>query len=58
MFIIFFGANLIYSHYNVADVKFPFRLYKGVRAINNVYGGGNNAEVTGDTNVTIGKKNE
>ena len=24
----------------------------------NVYGGGNNAEVTGDTNVTIGKKNE
>ena len=24
----------------------------------NVYGGGNNAEVTGDTNVVIGKKNE
>ena len=27
----FFGANLIYSHYNVADVKFPFGLYKSVR---------------------------
>lgn len=25
-------------------------------SINNVFGGGNNAEVTGDTNVTIGKK--
>jgi hypothetical protein len=24
----------------------------------NVYGGGNNAEVTGNTNVVIGKKNE
>jgi len=27
----FFGANLIYSHYNVAGVKFPFGLYKSVR---------------------------
>ena len=27
----FFGANVIYSHYNVADVKFPFGLYKSVR---------------------------
>lgn len=27
----FFGVNLIYSHYNVADVKFPFGLYKSVR---------------------------
>ncbi len=27
----FFGANLIYSHYNVADVKFPFGLWKAVR---------------------------
>ena len=27
----FFGVNLIYSHYNVADLKFPFGLYKGVR---------------------------
>jgi hypothetical protein len=27
-------------------------------SINNVYGGGNNAEVTGDTNVNIGKKSE
>ncbi len=27
----FFGANVIYSHYNVADVRFPFGLYKGVR---------------------------
>ena len=27
----FFGANLIYSHYNVSDVKFPFGLYKSVR---------------------------
>ena len=27
----FFGANLIYSHYNVAEVKFPFGLYKSVR---------------------------
>lgn len=27
----FFGANLIYSHYNVADVKFPFGMYKSVR---------------------------
>ena len=27
----FFGVNLIYSHYNVGDVKFPFGLYKSVR---------------------------
>ncbi|MBR1410660.1 MAG: DUF3575 domain-containing protein [Prevotella sp.] len=27
----FFGLNLIYSHYNVADVKFPFGLYPSVR---------------------------
>lgn len=27
----FFGFNLIYSHYNVADVKFPFGLWKSVR---------------------------
>lgn len=27
----FFGANLIYSHYNVADVRFPFGMYKSVR---------------------------
>ncbi len=27
----FFGANLIYSHYNVGNVKFPFGLYKSVR---------------------------
>ena len=27
----FFGANLIYSHYNVADVHFPFGMYKSVR---------------------------
>ena len=28
----------------------------GVDIRNNVYGGGNNAEVTGNTNVTIGKQ--
>ena len=27
----FFGANLIYSHFNVGNVKFPFGLYKSVR---------------------------
>lgn len=27
----FFGVNLIYSHYNVADVKFPFGLWKSMR---------------------------
>lgn len=27
----FFGINAIYSHYNVADVKFPFGLWKAVR---------------------------
>ena len=27
----FFGVNLIYSHYNVADVKFPFGLWKAER---------------------------
>lgn len=27
----FFGANLIYAHYNVAEIKFPFGLYKSVR---------------------------
>lgn len=27
----FVGVNLIYSHYNVAEVKFPFGLYKSVR---------------------------
>lgn len=25
----FFGVNLIYSHYNLANLKFPFGLYKG-----------------------------
>ena len=29
---------------------------KGANIIGNVYGGGNNAEVTGNTNVTIGKR--
>lgn len=28
----FFGLNLIYSHYNVADVKFPFGMWKSVRS--------------------------
>jgi len=27
----FFGANLIYSHYNVGGITFPFSLYKSVR---------------------------
>ncbi len=27
----FFGVNLIYAHYNIAEVKFPFGLYKGFR---------------------------
>jgi len=27
----FFGANLIYSHYNVGGITFPFGLYKSVR---------------------------
>ena len=27
----FFGTNLIYSHYNVGGIKFPFGLYKSVR---------------------------
>ena len=27
----FFGVNLIYSHFNVAEVKFPLGLYKSVR---------------------------
>jgi len=27
----FFGVNLIYSHFNVAEVKFPFGMYKSVR---------------------------
>ena len=27
----FFGANLIYSHFNVADVRFPFGLFPSVR---------------------------
>lgn len=27
----FFGVNLIYSHYNLANLKFPFGLYKGFR---------------------------
>lgn len=27
----FLGMNLIYSHYNVADVRFPFGLWKSVR---------------------------
>ena len=30
----------------------------GVDIRGNVYGGGNNAAVTGNTNVTIGKRNE
>ena len=31
---------------------------KGANIVGNVYGGGNNAEVTGNTNVVIGKKEE
>ena len=27
----FFGANIIYSHYNVGGITFPFGLYKSVR---------------------------
>ena len=27
----FFGANVIYSHYNVGGITFPFGLYKSVR---------------------------
>ena len=27
----FFGLNLIYIHYNVGDIRFPFGLYKSVR---------------------------
>ena len=27
----FFGANVIYSHYNVGGYKFPFGLYKSIR---------------------------
>ena len=27
----FFGSNIIYSHYNVGGIKFPFGLYKSVR---------------------------
>lgn len=27
----FFGVNLIYAHFNIANVKFPFGLYKGFR---------------------------
>lgn len=27
----FFGVNLIYSHFNLANIKFPFGLYKGLR---------------------------
>ncbi len=27
----FIGMNVIYSHYNVGDVKFPFGMYKSVR---------------------------
>ena len=27
----FFGVNLIYAHFNIANVKVPFGLYKGFR---------------------------
>ena len=33
-----------------------YKKVKGADIRGNVYGGGNNAEVTGNTNVTIGKK--
>jgi hypothetical protein len=35
-----------------------YQKVKGANITGNVYGGGNNAEVTGDTHVVIGKKNE
>ena len=35
-----------------------YQKVKGVNITGNVYGGGNNAEVTGNINVVIGKKNE
>ena len=33
-----------------------YALVKGANIVGNVYGGGNNAQVTGNTNVNIGKK--
>ena len=39
------------TYYEKKDVE-------GVDIRGNVYGGGNNAEVTGDSKVKIGKKNE
>ena len=33
-----------------------YALVKGANIVGNVYGGGNKADVTGSTNVTIGKK--
>jgi hypothetical protein len=35
-----------------------YQKVKGTNITGNVYGGGNNAVVTGDTHVVIGKKNE
>lgn len=40
----------------VAGTTYYQKTVKGADIRGNVYGGGNNAEVTGDTNVTIGKK--
>ena len=40
------------------EVNEKVRTVVGADIRGNVYGGGNNAEVTGDTNVVIGKKKE
>ena len=39
----------------VAGITYYQKTVKGADIRGNVYGGGNNAGVTGDTNVTIGK---
>ena len=40
------------------DINEKAKRVVGADIRGNIYGGGNQAEVTGDTNVTIGKKNE
>lgn len=50
------GENIVFNTPETASVANRTHPVKGVNIIGNIFGGGNQAEVTGNTNVNIGKK--
>ena len=49
------GENIIFNTPETATEEARTKVVTGVNIIGNIYGGGNNANVTGSTNVVIGK---